>query len=483
MNHLLLTLMLPLAAGANPPALPPPPPGPPLSPLLYVRVLGPAGMKVTFHPGSPRAKTYEVPVDVGVRPGYLYRLELSGLPQLGGRKLYPTLEVRGMLQLPIDQAARHPVPVIFSEEEIFRAIDKGSIWTKVHYLEDPAQAVPIPSLPNEPPVTDVLPEHDPLHEARQKGRPMIVARLGDKDPNPAELARLAVPNTILFPGEQRLTLPPVPPPLPWLYWPVNDPLAGPRIGKEECLPDGGDTGNRVGIGPNGKLGGLDPSDTAMEYTSVTGRRYVAVSNRICICVPRYAVLRSESIPLNMTADLRVKGSNGAKAPNAVKLELPPINALKVQNLEGMVGREKTSSVHGMLQLHGYEQIKGVQIVGTINGAKVVGVVKEPDEIDATPFCQPISLFKWADPKEAQIGDVVTFFLRYHNHTHEPVDNLVISDSLTPRLEYIPSSSRADREASMTVEPNEAGSVIVRWQISGKLLPGQSGVVSFQARIR
>jgi hypothetical protein len=36
---------------------------------------------------------------------------------------------------------------------------------------------------------------------------------------------------------------------------------------------------------------------------------------------------------------------------------------------------------------------------------------------------------------------------------------------------------------MTVEPNEAGSVIVRWQISGKLLPGQSGVVSFQARIR
>src|SRR5262245_45899525 len=264
MNHLLLTLMLPLAAGANPPAPPPPTPVLPLSPLLYVRVLGPAGMKVTFHPGSPQAKTYVAPVEIGVRRGYLYRLELSDLPQLAGKKLYPSLEVRGMLQLPIDHAARHPVPVIFTEDEIFRAIEKGSIWTKVHYLEDPAQALPLPSLPNEPPVIDVQPEHDPLEEARLKGRPMIVARFGDKDPNRAELARLAVPNTILFPGEQRLTLPPIPPPLPWLYWPVVDPLAGPRFGKEECIPDGGDTGNRLGIGPNGKLGGLDPTDTAIE---------------------------------------------------------------------------------------------------------------------------------------------------------------------------------------------------------------------------
>jgi hypothetical protein len=31
--------------------------------------------------------------------------------------------------------------------------------------------------------------------------------------------------------------------------------------------------------------------------------------------------------------------------------------------------------------------------------------------------------------------------------------------------------------------NEAGSLILRWETSGQLLPGQSGVVSFQARIR
>src|SRR5262249_22520612 len=111
------------------------------------------------------------------------------------------------------------------------------------------------------------------------------------------------------------------------------------------------------------------------------------------------------------------------------------------------------------------------------------IVKEPDEITAYPCCEPISLYKWSVPKEAQVGDVVTFFLRYHNHTRQPVDNLAISDSLIGRLEYIPASARSDREASMTIEPNEAGSAILRWQISGQLLPGQSGVVAFQARIR
>jgi uncharacterized repeat protein (TIGR01451 family) len=486
MNHLLLALMLPLAAG-NPPAPPPlPPPAVavmPYSPLLYVRLIGPAGMKVTLQPGSPQAKTYVLPAEVGLRAGYLYRLELSNLPQYPNVKLYPSLEVRGLLQLPLEKAAHHPVPVIFTDDEITRVIEKGSIWTKVHYLEDPAQADPIPTAPDQPLVYEVRPAHDPLHEARLKGRPMIVSRLGDKDPNAAELAALAIPNTILYAGERRLGAPPVPPPLPWLYWPIYDPLYGPRIGHEECLPDGGDVGDRIGIGPDGKLGGLNPSDTAIEYSSVTGRRYVAKSNRICICVPRFAVLRSEETPFDMTVDQRVKGIRLAKGPGNLRIELPPLKVVNATKLEAMVSKEIPSSVHSMLKLHGYDQIKGVKIIGQINGAKVVGIVKEPDEIDATPFCEPISLFKWADPKEAQIGDVVTFFLRYHNHSRQPVDNLVVSDSLTPRLEYIPASGRADREATMTVEPNEAGSAILRWQINGQLLPGQSGVVAFQARIR
>ncbi len=43
--------------------------------------------------------------------------------------------------------------------------------------------------------------------------------------------------------------------------------------------------------------------------------------------------------------------------------------------------------------------------------------------------------------------------------------------------------RSDRDAVFTLQQNEAGSVIVRWEITGTLQPGKSGVVTFQARIR
>ena len=100
-----------------------------------------------------------------------------------------------------------------------------------------------------------------------------------------------------------------------------------------------------------------------------------------------------------------------------------------------------------------------------------------------PPDKPLALHKWADRQAAQVGDVVTFFLKYSNHGGGEISDVAVSDSLTGRLEYIPGSARADRDAVFTLQENEAGSVILRWEITGKLQPGQSGVVSFQARVR
>jgi len=36
---------------------------------------------------------------------------------------------------------------------------------------------------------------------------------------------------------------------------------------------------------------------------------------------------------------------------------------------------------------------------------------------------------------------------------------------------------------MTIQANEAGSVVLRGEIGGRLPPGQSSVISFQTRIR
>src|SRR5437764_15115461 len=89
---------------------PPPLRGP--APLLYVRFLGPEGLRVTVFQGQAAGRTEEVPFTVGLRPGYIYRVKVSGFPQRPGAMLFPTLEVRGTLFLPPRfKAADYPAPV------------------------------------------------------------------------------------------------------------------------------------------------------------------------------------------------------------------------------------------------------------------------------------------------------------------------------------------------------------------------------------
>ena len=89
--------------------------------------------------------------------------------------------------------------------------------------------------------------------------------------------------------------PPVLPCLPWALL-VYDPIAGPKCPEEECLRDGGDLGPRAAFGPEGRLVGVDPADTVAEYVDNGGRRRITVSNPVCLCVPRFAVIRSVLLP-------------------------------------------------------------------------------------------------------------------------------------------------------------------------------------------
>ena len=74
-------------------------------------------------------------------------------------------------------------------------------------------------------------------------------------------------------------------------------------------------------------------------------------------------------------------------------------------------------------------------------------------------------------------------VRYANQGGRPITDIAVTDSLSPRLEYVPGSSEADRDAVFTTQENEAGSLILRWEISGQLQGGDSGVIRFKARVR
>jgi uncharacterized repeat protein (TIGR01451 family) len=78
---------------------------------------------------------------------------------------------------------------------------------------------------------------------------------------------------------------------------------------------------------------------------------------------------------------------------------------------------------------------------------------------------------------------VTFHLKFTNQGGQPISDVVVTDSLTGRLEYVPGSSRANRETIFTMQQNEAGSLLLQWQVVGRLQPRESGEITFQARIR
>src|SRR5438477_223161 len=100
-RKLLLALgLLLLTGGAAALGQYPPPAAPALPPPLFVRFSGPPGVKVTFYRGGPAGQTFDTPCTVGLRPGYGYRVEVSGMPRFPGVKLYPELQVFGSLALP-----------------------------------------------------------------------------------------------------------------------------------------------------------------------------------------------------------------------------------------------------------------------------------------------------------------------------------------------------------------------------------------------
>src|SRR5437762_7640746 len=182
------------------------------APLLYVRFAVPAAAEITFFRGTPTGNEFEAPVTIGLRPGYIYRVKLAHLPDHPGAILFPTLEVRGTLHLPVHlRAADYPAPVVISEQDVALAL-AGGLVTKVVYLEDPTRAqVPLtpPSPPqpggeggvrvatrsDQPVEFTMRPGGDPVDEARAFGRPMLIVRFGARTFGPDELAASSMPGT------------------------------------------------------------------------------------------------------------------------------------------------------------------------------------------------------------------------------------------------------------------------------------------------
>ena len=208
-------------------------------------------------------------------------------------------------------------------------------------------------------------------------------------------------------------------------------------------------------------------------------------------------------------DLRLKGTE-----NLVGLgEIHRLEILRAQTLDLLV-RESISSESTMsardkqklafkrqtenvkrfsssLGLRANDGVEGTSVVARIeNGAEVVKanvqtreIVITEDDAQEIETDKPLSLLKLSDKPSAKVGEIVTFTLRYTNLGSKPMSDIAVTDSLATRLEYVASSAVSDRDAVFTIQKNEAGSLTLHWEITGKLMPKEYGIIRFQARVR
>jgi uncharacterized repeat protein (TIGR01451 family) len=433
-------------------------PGPMPAPgKLHVQFQGDPGVRFSYLQGPGVWKTQPLPVRMALQPGARYIFKVEGVPGADGQPLYPTLEVLDSLYLPPSmRAADYPAPINIGEADALAA-GHGSMVTKVITLEDPEG--PYVGLGGDVNGADAeaLSGQDPLAFSREVGRALAILRLGNKVPTEDDLS-----------GRSR-------------GWTTASCLPSkPLKFGEECLRDGGDLRGPAHLDTQGKLKGLEPADTVMTFADHMGRKHILPTNPTCVCVPRFVSLRG-ALPLAALANTEqsggvANGEPGLLAANSVKAE--PAKQIE----DGIVLKRKAKAAQdiGSDRIVSATGRNGTRIIGRIEGAKqFVGSEQQ------APECQdgPLELLKTASSDKAHLGDVITFTIKYANKTCQPIHDVALVDSLTARLVYIAGSQKSSRESIFVTQNNEAGSLILRWEIKDPIPAGGSGEVTFQARVK
>ncbi len=148
-----------------------------------VKVTGPAGSTIALAEEGGFPLTDKNFALAGMLIGQVYRLKVTGIEFHEGEEVYPSIEVIDRLYPPPGQAARFPIPVELTFEELEMALS-GKYITRVIYIEEPKSALPIREEPGRQRYHEVVPGDDPLQVADRLGRPVAILRMGSRMPTP-----------------------------------------------------------------------------------------------------------------------------------------------------------------------------------------------------------------------------------------------------------------------------------------------------------
>ena len=296
---------------------------------------------------------------------------------------------------------------------------------------------------------------------------------------------------------------------------------------EELLCDGGDAGHPFHYeGTN--VAGLEPEDTVAEFTDHEGTAHVRIASRACVYAPKFGAVRSISQPLqDYTVDV-LGGAHRSDKAAGFEDQRPLIMTESVDQLADVHVREEavdmmSDIIEGaMHQTVGIEQhiklqnafedyqslsegqfhqtteaylASTVQIAGEtireigpiivandVFGQAVTSVDSAQVYTASEDRRRPgdLRVVKLADQQAAQPGDEITFRIRFYNDGGRELQTVRILDHLSPRLEYVEGSASSELEGRLTVDHDDYGGQLLRFELGAPLEGGTSGEISFRA---
>jgi hypothetical protein len=123
-------------------------------------------------------------LNVGLQIGSVYRFRVTRIPLREGAEVFPTVEVIDRLHPPEGLKWRFPIPIQLTEQELNLALD-GKMVTRVIYVENPTQALPLPQDKKLQRYFEIRAEADALQAADALGRPVAILRIGSRVPGDA----------------------------------------------------------------------------------------------------------------------------------------------------------------------------------------------------------------------------------------------------------------------------------------------------------
>jgi uncharacterized repeat protein (TIGR01451 family) len=272
-------------------------------------------------------------------------------------------------------------------------------------------------------------------------------------------------------------------------------------------------------------------DAVAHFNTLDGRTLVEPSNKVAIYAPRFGAVRQvtglvQNEQTNRSAGLemptKIVRCDDVSGPRTSKQNLPPSteigsklltvyqssqhegrmsNALKVRAMQdGFQAFENVDAIRmgvvreaemavlakGTTAATIWSRNQAVQVIldhqaaTTATSDQPVGQVYTVNQAPGKP---KLRVIKVASTQLAEPGDTVSFTIRFDNIGNQTIGNVTILDNLTTRLEYVPDTAQSSVPAKFFSQPNDGGSLVLRWEVTDPLKPGKGGIVRFNCRVR